>query len=190
MPPYLSLSKPGRGTEFILNSSVWDQGLVKKNTHFRVKQSHTHNTLKKWRSFWQWGWGGFVWFGPLPLSDEWSHFFLCFMKDEGRGRVIGASMQGNVRMPSQMSAHTFPPFFFILCAFFIFHLSLHLSTKLLRSYHLSLSHLDVEASQVTHSKNQVWKYTWIFQLLINLLSDFQIPHHSCAHVRTHTNKHA
>lgn len=191
-PQYLSVS---RNLAQALGSSqrlsVWDQRPVKKIQPQNITHTrrHTH-TQRLWEvKKCQTGvLGGFVWFGCLPLSDERCHFPSYFMKDEGGGEWL-VKEHARWKDARQMSAHTFPPFFFILCAFFILCLcpsSSFLLTSLSRSIIFSLSLWGLEASQTAPSWNGVWKHPGIYQLLLNLLSDCQIPHHSCAHTHMHT----
>lgn len=113
------------------------------------------------------------------------------MKDEGRGESDWSkSMQGE-RMPGRCQLTPSLPFFLILCAFFIPRLCLSSSFLLLTFLSLifSLSLWGLEASRTAPSWNSVWKHPGIYQLLLNLLSDCQMPHHSCAQNHTHTHTH-
>lgn len=76
-----------------LNVSLCEtRGLWKKYTPQNITHTHAHTQclweVRKCQTGVS-GAGGIVWFGCLPLSDERCHFSSYFMKDEGRGRVIG-----------------------------------------------------------------------------------------------------
>lgn len=125
-----------------------------------------------------------MWFGCLPLSDEQCHFSSYFVKDEATGRGIGQRACKVKGCQANVSSHL-PSLFFILCAFFIFRLCLSSSflptssPSFLFYFGIWRHHRPLLAGTVSQS------IQGIYQLLLNLLSSCQIPHHSCAHKHTH-----
>lgn len=117
-------------------------------------------------------------------------FSLLLYERRGRGRVIGQRACKVKGCQADVSSHLPSLFLHLVC--FLHSPSLSL---LIISPHLSLYHLFsftlgfggiTDRSQLERGLKAS---TWIYQLLLNLLSDCQIPHHSCARARTHAHLH-
>lgn len=126
--------------------------------------------------------GGFVWLDVCicQMSDVIFPPTLWKMRESGQRacKVKGCQADVSSHLPSLFLHLLLSSISVSILPLFIISPKFSLSS-------FFLSHR--EASQTAPSWNRVWKYSGTYQLLLNLLSDCQIPHHSC--MRTYTYAH-
>lgn len=115
----------------------------------------------------------------------WAMSFPSYRKD-ARGRVIGQRERKVKGCQAIVSLHLPSPSLRCVCASkFSISVSFHNSLQFPLHFIFSLHFWRLYASQTTSSPSRVSK-----SILLNLLSRWQIPHHSCeqqsAHVHAHT----
>ena len=178
-----------------LNVSLCEtRGLWKKYTPQNIThtRTHTHSASEKWRSVRQ----GCREVGGLCGLDV----CLCQMSDvifpptlwktRGEGEWL-VKEHARWKDARQMSSHTFPPFFFILCAFFI--LRLCLSSSFLLTF--SLSHLfsfTLGSGGITDRSQLEPGLKASRDISVIIKPALRLPNTSslmCSHSHTHTHTH-